>query len=49
MDNVFTHFYEKHGRCSAIKAAGLMLEVIQWRPFYGAGDNEVHTCCVLKT
>lgn len=29
MDDVFTHFCEKHRHCSAIKAAGLTLEVTQ--------------------
>ena len=28
-DDVFTHFYEKHRHCSAIKATGLTLEVTE--------------------
>lgn len=35
IDDVFTRFYEKHRYCSATKAAGLTLEVIQLRPFCG--------------
>lgn len=34
-DDVFTHFYKKHRYCSATKAAGLTLEVIELRLFSG--------------